>query len=153
VSGKQIAAAAGLLVVIVGAIIMIVLRVTSSPPAPEWMEEKMVEKMDTVTGESITKSLVKWQKIGFKGDMYKNPKTGEFTMADPVKCPHCGAKIPAAPMPPMPEDFGEGPVEAQRVMGQWNRERARVAREYACPECGELVHALPKGPGGGRGGL
>lgn len=92
---------------------------------PPSVTGNIVEKVDMNTGELMEKTFKEWEKLGREEDRYKNPETGKYTMAIPILCGSCGAKI--APPPSPPDPYGTGlPL-------------ARAMAEYRCPKCGNPV--------------
>jgi len=100
-----------LLLVIVGMIAFMVRRVTHKPPPPDWVMKSEVMKIDVDTFETVTLTIAEWRKLGEKGERFKNPETGKFTMVDAFRCTACGEAIPE----PKPSQRGK----------------------YVCPRCGK----------------
>lgn len=61
---------------------------------PNWVNQEMVERIDVKTLEVISLPLGKWQELGNRDGLFQNPKTGAYTMAGAMTCPHCKATIP-----------------------------------------------------------
>lgn len=115
--------------VIVGAVVLIwgLIRVgvIGGMKPPAWVGGQPIELIDVTTGELVTKSYEDWEELGRKGDRWKNPETGEYTMTKPITCGSCGAKIPPPSSGPDPEGTGLGLIRA-------------IARAN-CPKCGKPV--------------
>ena len=62
---------------------------------PDWVLDKTIERMDTKTGEVITKTVGEWNKLGHREGLFNNPNSGEYTMKRAMICDKCGEKIPA----------------------------------------------------------
>jgi predicted RNA-binding Zn-ribbon protein involved in translation (DUF1610 family) len=69
--------------------------------------------------------------------LYKNPKTGEFTIYNMITCRHCGANIPGPYVPP-----GTSDAETMKILHGG----------YLCPKCGHSPDEPPEGQGGPGGG-
>jgi len=100
----------------------------TEPPA--WVGGQLIERIDSKTGELMTKPLEEWDKLGQKGGVYKHPETGEYTMEIPIVCESCGAKIAPPSSPPDPEGTGLGLI--------------RAVAKMKCPKCGGPVVRLSK---------
>jgi len=92
---------------------------------PEWVGGQLIERIDRNTGELMTKPLEEWEKLGQKGGVYKNPKTGEYTMEIPIVCESCGAKIAPPKGGSDPDGSGLGLI--------------RAVAKMKCPKCGGPV--------------
>ena len=132
-----------LIAVIVGGIVFAVRRSgRGTAKLPPHLAGKKVEKIDSKTGELITKTQGEWNKLRRDnfGGVWKNPETGEYTVVGVIVCPHCGEKIP----------------ERLRTVEQVN-DPASVSPEalraanllYKCPKCGKCPY-LPGAPGAGE---
>jgi hypothetical protein len=131
--GKRIVAVAGLvglLVVIAGAIVFIVKAQWGEQPVPERIKSQETRKIDVKTHQIMIKPLIEWNRLGQKGARYKNPETGEFTMATAIKCWSCREWIPSMPA------GGGGPPKVAGVLEQ-------VQAGYVCPLCKERVYEMP----------
>ena len=149
--GKKIAIYVVLLAVVIGAVVLAVKRVASNPAPPSWVLAQQVQKIDCKTLELVSASLGDWNSKyapqASDSKRWKNPKTGEYTMVDPIKCAACGQLIPgpdysatlrhAAPTapaaatsnglpPPMPAS------DVDMTLFQ------KIQREYRCPKCGKI---------------
>jgi len=127
---KKVLVSIALLVVIVVAAVFIVRHFTgrSTEMPAELKREaagRSVEKIDQKTLEVMTKTLGEWEKLGSKGEKYKNPKTGTYTMVPVLVCASCGEKIP---LPDFPPNAGFA-------------ERQKIASGYICPRCGKKAYA------------
>ena len=120
---KQIIGAVVLVIVIVAAGIWIG-RSMRAPGMPLGVAGEMVKKIDFKTMEVVEQTRAKWLELHGKLNLYKNPKTGEYTVVDMMKCASCGADIPILPM--TDELFKKGfPAIRQ------------AETEYKCPKCGK----------------
>ena len=121
---KVVIGAVAILVIIATAVIIV--RKTHLLGGIEITDQvlnKPVEKVDTKTLEVMSLPLQQWVKLGGNEKwLYKNPKTGEFTMATPITCRNCGAKIPE---PELPVDV----AEAEAAM-----------RKVTCAKCGKCPY-------------
>jgi len=98
--GKKTVAVAVLLIVIVGAVgLMIRGRTARTTPTDEVLRHS-TEMIDRETCELMTRKVGEWRADGEENGKYKNPKTGKFTMVEPIKCASCGEKIPPVDLPP-----------------------------------------------------
>jgi cytochrome c-type biogenesis protein CcmH/NrfF len=95
------------------------------------------ELMDSKTLELVTMSTGDWEKLGHKGTRYKNPKTGEYTMAVPAPCWSCGKLIPGPDLQPIVPGDPQADLE-------YSAKLEEITKTYRCPICGNL--ALPQPP-------
>lgn len=71
-----------LLGIIVGGAIFGITRLwRGTPEAPDWLMAESMSLIDDKTLKIVTKTRAEWEKLGRKGSRYKNPETGEYTMA------------------------------------------------------------------------
>jgi rRNA maturation protein Nop10 len=115
--GKRTAIFAVLIVVVIVAAVIIVKRTTGKPAPPAQVMNQQVEKIDIKSLEVTTARLGAWGAPNESG-LWKNPKTGEYTMADAMKCAACGKPIPV-PEGTLPGMFPDPQTD------------------YKCPRCGE----------------
>ena len=129
--GKKVLAVVVLLVVIVGAAGLILKHTADRDAPPSPVMKQPIELIDAETGEFLTRSLQEWKDDGMQENRYKNPKTGEYTMAEPIKCFSCGEVVP---MPVLPSvDPNTTPPED---MPRLSDEREKKKAEAKCPKCG-----------------
>ena len=134
---KAIASAAGMVILAIVLIVMAVVVVVTGikaarrgevPPADEFLAQPL-EKIDSKSGELITKSRGEWIKLKApKGEVWENPDTGKYTIVDMIPCPHCGKKIPGPLQMVHPKHLKD--QEASRKL--WDEYKS-----YKCPECGK----------------
>jgi hypothetical protein len=128
--GKQSLVAVVVVIVIVAAGIWLT-RSMRAPGMPAGVAGQMVKKMDYKTMEVVTLPFGKWMELYYgKYNLYKNTKTGEYTMVDVMSCRSCGAEIPV--MPVTPEVAKNGPAAAHQAIA-----------EYKCPKCGKSPTPSP----------
>jgi rRNA maturation protein Nop10 len=129
---KQIVIGAVLIVVAIIAVVITVKRTTGGVQPPSWVLDQQVEKMDIKSMEVLKASLRDWMgKYAPDASGYwKNPKTGQYTMANVITCSSCGARIPGVQMPK-----GATPEAAEKLQG-----------EYKCPKCGKNAYQLQLRP-------
>ena len=124
---KRIIAAVALVIVVVAAGIWMV-RSIRAPRMPDWVANELVKKIDYKTQEIVALPLGKWMGLHYgKYNLYKNPKTGENTMVDVMKCASCGAEIPEMPLTEELARKGHDVVQEARS-------------EYKCPKCGKASY-------------
>ena len=138
---KRVGLVVGLVVVIVIAAVITATRTKSSgtsagvEKAMSQADAVKVDRIDSKTYEIITEPAGVW-KTKYAPDAsgyYKNPKTGEYTMADIITCFSCGEKIPAPILPPI-----TGKSMKDRMEGA--AAQAQVMRDYRCPKCGKNAY-------------
>lgn len=99
---------------------------------PQWVLDQPLEKIDINTGAVMTRKLGEWMRLGEKNGMYKNPSSGQYTMAAPITCAACGATIPRL-LPPA------SVVTPQQAFA-WEQ-------QLTCPKCGKNPYVgAPAGP-------
>ena len=96
---------------------------------PHEFLDRPMEYIDIETGELMTLSVGKWQKLGRQGWKFKNPDTGEFTMVSPIVCRSCGEKVPPLNMPEPDGANEKAAMEYDKAM-----------RAYMCPQCGRRAY-------------
>ena len=92
---------------------------------PKKFTGRPFERVDIETGELMTISVGEWHKLGRNGWKFKHPKSGKYTMVEPIICRSCGAKIPPVDMPE-PDGANEAASLAY----------SEATRSYPCPQCG-----------------
>ena len=133
---KKIAAVVVLLAVIAAAVVYFVKGsgLFGAKKPPQWLLENMEEKIDCETLELVTLPVAQWRSLGEESGLYKNPKTGKYTMADPMICRACNEKIPNPMLATGHAGKGSDPDAAP---GMTPRARAR------CPKCGKNPYDGP----------
>ena len=131
---KRIVIGAVLVIVIVVAAVIVVKRTMGTPPGPTALLERPIEKIDIKTLEVVTLPASEWNgKYMWDSSHpfhFKNPKTGEYSMVDAIKCASCGKLIP--------DPFALQGVRMGKVAPE---ERERILNEYICPRCGKKACA------------
>ena len=147
---KKVAVIAALVVVIVIAAVLTAKRASSNAGTEALQQSQQgvmgakVDKIDSKSFEVISETLGDWNSkyAADKSGYFKNPKTGEYTMTQIMKCASCGAQIP---YPEIPAE-----LRGKTKMGESRqREQAidQLLADYMCPKCGK--HASLSGGGGG----
>ena len=144
---KAIASAAGMIiltiVLIVVAVVVVVTGIKGARrgevPPPDRYLKQLVARIDSESFELITKSRREWRKVkAKKGDVWKNPDTGKYTIVDLIVCVECGEKIP-------------GPLQMVHMKYLKDAEAKRkflAERDsYKCPKCGKPAIGPPPLPG------
>lgn len=133
---KQIVIAVVLIVVIVAAVTFGIRKSRGPGIAPE-AAARIIEKMDSKTGEPISRGLGEWISLRHpKMAVWKNPDTGDYTVVIPVTCRACGERVP-------------GPLVSEDVIAQGPPAFSAARANYTCPKCGENVGlGTPAGPDG-----
>jgi rRNA maturation protein Nop10 len=127
---KKIAIFAVLLAVVIVAVAIMVKRTAGGPAVPAWVLDQQVEKIDIKSLEVITARLGDWdgKYAPDASGLWKNPKTGEYTMTGVMKCAACGQPIP---VPQQPAGKGTAPGTMANL------------RDYKCPRCGKNAFGGP----------
>ena len=127
-----------LLIVASGFYLQQTLSRKSKPPT--WVLEEPLEKIDAETSELVTLSRTEWKNLGENLGRFKNPKTGQYTMAEPIRCPHCLEWIPKPQLPKAPklntDDLRNAPMPQE--VATYQAELADIWSTFKCPKCGEL---------------
>ena len=100
-------------------------RSMRAPKMPDWVANELVKKIDYKTQEIVALPLGQW--VGLysgKYNLYKNSKTGEYTMVGIIKCRSCGAEIPEMPLTEELANKGHDVVH-------------QAMADYKCPKCGK----------------
>ena len=126
--GKKIAVAVVLAAFIGLVVYTIVKKNMVGAKPPDFVLQQKMEKIDQKTLTLITKTLGEWEHLGKKGDRYKNPETGEYTMMDAITCASCGAKVPAP-------DYSILYADPNKPVTPPDIHQFREA--YLCPKCGK----------------
>jgi predicted RNA-binding Zn-ribbon protein involved in translation (DUF1610 family) len=144
---KKVVIMVVLVVVIVIAVVLLAKR-TGNEPAPVLAAANdQVQMVDMKSLEVFTESSNDWAGK-YKPDAsghYKNPKTGEYTVAQGMKCASCGQLIPVPEIPPdqLPPPATKEPGEGRGNKAAIRYARAKqavlaeVLRNYKCPRCGK----------------
>ena len=135
-NGKKIVIGAVLIAVAIVAVVVAVKRTQSRPERPAWMMDQQIQKIDIKSLEVVTKRLSDWE-AKYAPDAsgrFKNPKTGEYTMVEVMRCKACGQFIPK---PSEDEMLHAGTPEERRLM-------------VTCPRCGKNIFGVnwPNAAGG-----
>ena len=128
-SSKQILIAVVTVIVIVVAGVWLT-RSMRGPGMSGQVAGQVAKKIDYKSMETVSLPLGKWMDLYYgKYNLYKNPKSGEYTMVDTIKCRSCGAEIPEMPLT---EEFAKkGHDAVQQAM-----------TDYKCPKCGKSPTAI-----------
>ena len=111
---------------------------------PPLMDQKF-DKIDMKSFEVISETLRDWNST-YAPDAsghYKNPKTGQYTMVDAMKCASCGQLIPVPDLPPEAQTNparnmrGPGVGKAMKV---WLEAKRKFELNYKCPKCGKNAY-------------
>jgi len=137
--GKKVITIIGLLVVIVGAVTLsIKMAGRGKLEPPERITGRRFEKIDAETLEIIALTGDEWKALGYKDERFKNPKTGEYTMARVGICTACGEKIPWPVLPIYPERGNYTQQEYEKVVDEITAKRTAIERSNTCPKCGKV---------------
>ena len=131
--GKKIATSAILIAIAIVAVAFAVKRITGGPKPPTWVLDEQVQKIDTKSLELVKEPVRDWEGkyAPDASGRCKNPKTGEYTLVDPMTCGVCGQLIPAMQIPPNLQDD----ARIAFIM--------KFQRDYKCPRCGKNPYTLP----------
>jgi hypothetical protein len=149
---KKIALIVLLIAVIAAAAVVAAIRVQSELKGPPLLLDQKFDKIDMKSFEIVSETLRDWN-TKYTPDAsghYKNPKTGQYTMVDVMKCASCGQLIP---VPDMPLELRSNP-ELVKARGRGMREaalammaaREKFERNYKCPKCGRNAYPPPANP-------
>jgi len=151
---KNLALAALMVAIIVAAIAFTVMRVksevTQQPTYLELEAKKLKAKIDMNSFEVFAETDDDWlsKYAPDKSGRFKNPKTGEYTMVEPMTCASCGQLIPVpADMPPPPHPFlgrGKGVDTAGAFAAA--KALAEFKLKYKCPKCGKPAFPIIQSP-------
>ena len=133
---KKIAKTAGLIVVVIGSVGWGIMA-SRRPPVKmsPWFLAQPEEKIDAESFELFTKTREEWQKLQLStGYVWKNPKTGKYTVVDEVVCIACREKIPL-PLVMLHPSHSKDPKYVFEYMGKY--------QSYKCPKCGHQFSSLP----------
>ncbi len=158
--GKKLVVVVVLLAVIVAAVVFIVKRYTGEPAAPIEITGRGFPRIDIETYELVERTGDEWNTLGRKDNLFKNPNTGKYSMARPIKCSSCGEAVPHPgylfPMPPARKPPGMTNGEMDIIIADVDTKAAEILSTYACPKCGAVdiiaEGTAPRGitPGGPR---
>ena len=128
---KKIAALVVLAAIIALAVFFGIRRLNiGGPKPPEWSLGQSLTLIDTKTEDLVTVTLGQLGKLGKKNGLYKNPRSGAFTLCTPLVCAACGEMLVPPPEMIIDDD----------TASQADRERAMQTRlTYICPKCGKPV--------------
>ena len=149
---KNIATAVLLLAVIAAAVAIAVTRVrseTKQQPTYLQMEaNRLATKIDMKSLEVFSETDNDWttKYAPDKSGHFKNPKTGEYTMVEPMTCASCGQMIPTPDLPPLPRG-GRGVKIDPKVASGMVKARMDFEQTYKCPKCGKPAFAPLRRPG------
>ena len=140
--GKKVALVVGLFVIAMAFVVIMGKRaglLGGGPRPPQWVLEQPAEKIDMKSLKLMKLSIRQWEKLGHDASgRYKNPSTGEYTMAEVMICAVCGEYIP------MPEFPTAAAPKGPRERGAQSGEIGKIREEYKCPKCGKA--AFSAGP-------
>ncbi len=149
---KKIALIALLITVIAAAALFAVKRVQSELKGPPLLQDQKFDKIDMKSFKIFSETLRDWT-TKYTPDAvgrYKNPKTGEYTMVDAVRCASCGQLIPVPQLPAGPglnvgptRGRGRGARPTRAAILAAMQAREEFLRNYKCPRCGR--NAFPSG--------
>jgi len=164
---KQIVLVPLLIAVIAAAVLVAVVRARSElrgptiPRIPSPLDQK-ADKIDIKSYEVFSETLRDWttQYAPDASGHYRNPRTGEYTMADLMKCASCGQLIPQPEIPPglVPNlepvvqrgRGGEEAMKARAAKGEAIRAAITAIRKfqlaYKCPRCGKNAFSFAPPP-------
>ena len=149
-NAKKIALIALLAAVIAVAAVVTVRRIRNEERnTPTLYVDQMVEKIDMKSYEVFTETAGDWMgKYAHDASgRYKNPRTGEYTMVDIMRCASCGQPIPVPEMPTiaLPKSgsgkrsgFGANPARTAAI--------EEFQRNYKCPKCGKNAFVIAASP-------
>jgi len=128
-----------LLLVIIGVIGFHVSRERLRNRPPKWERGRMVEMIDAVSGELISMPAEYWRKNEGEGVLYRNPKTGDYTVVEVTRCPSCGEKVPRRRMLQEGETM-DLPEDMPEHMRRWF---LKTTWNTICPHCGGSLEGGP----------
>jgi hypothetical protein len=149
---KKLAAIGVLVVVIVVAVVITMKRTgNEAPPAGAFGTEtasKKMDKIDMKTLEVFSELPSDWsgKYAPDASGRYKNPKTGEYTVVDAMRCASCGQLIPVPEIPAdqLPPPPAKGPARSLADIGARQKYGAakglamlKARQSYICPRCGK----------------
>ncbi len=147
---KKLVAMAVLVVVIVVAVVIVVKRTSNEAPPMTAEADKTLDMIDMKSLEVFSETPADWngKYAADASGRHKNPKTGEYTIVEAMKCASCGQliprpEIPADQLPPAPPGMQKGFVRGGNRGGTSNYLQAKamvmmkILRDYKCPRCGK----------------
>jgi predicted RNA-binding Zn-ribbon protein involved in translation (DUF1610 family) len=114
-----------LLAVAAVVVIWSVYKTIGQQGVPEAVLKEVVKTIDYKTGEIASLPRSEWEGLRDKTpktNVYKNPKTRQYTLVDMFTCANCGKEIPAI-------------VVRDEVAAKGDFRKLRA--EYVCPNCGK----------------
>jgi predicted RNA-binding Zn-ribbon protein involved in translation (DUF1610 family) len=150
---KKVVAMAVLVVVIILAVVITMRRTSNEAPPPGAVAattaNAKIDMIDMKTLEVFSELPADW--IGkYAPDAsghHKNPKTGEYTIVQAMKCASCGQLIPVPEIPAdqLPAGGEKGVIssargnigERQKAAMERGMAMMKIRREYICPRCGK----------------
>jgi rRNA maturation protein Nop10 len=149
---KKTALMALLVAVTAAAAVVAVKRVQSEINGPPLLMDRKFDKIDVNSLEIFSETLRDWttKYAADASGRCKNPRTGEYTMVDTMKCASCGQIIP---VPQIPADLGPSPELvkargrgfAKEILALMNA-KEEFLRNYKCPKCGKNAFVMPPRP-------
>ena len=142
-NGKKPLVIVVLIVVVIAAGVWALRRGAGSakPPAEVLARQRLL--VDVTNGQLIERTEGEWLKLGQKDGKYKNPDTGQYTMATPVKCASCGEWAPPADLPAPVAGSPDLPPDAARRAPDGSvveDPRDAAMKAHRCPKCGGPVY-------------
>jgi predicted RNA-binding Zn-ribbon protein involved in translation (DUF1610 family) len=130
------------------------LRVWNEIKGPSVGAEFKFEKIDMKSLEIFSETGNDWTTI-YKADetgRFKNPKTGEYTMVNIMRCASCGQPIPMPELPAalMPQREPGKKINPRMGMQEIATAMQNVLRDYKCPKCGKNAWVPPAQPTRGK---
>lgn len=127
-------------IVIAGVLTMKHTSSTTSAVVEKSRQSAMAAKADKIDNKSfevISETLADWNSkyAPDKEGHFKNPKTGEYTMVQVMKCAACGANIPYPDLPPELRQ-----PKGKRRSGGLDSAIDEFLRDYKCPKCGKNAY-------------
>lgn len=124
---KKLVAMAVLVVVIVVAVVIVVKRTSNEAPPMTAEADKTLDMIDMKSLEVFSETPADWngKYAADASGRHKNPKTGEYTIVEAMKCASCGQLIPRPEIPAdhcrrrrreCRRDSCEGETEAERLI-------------------------------------
>jgi hypothetical protein len=118
----------------------------ASQEPPQWVQGQHLRLIDTKTLEVIELPTGEWYKLG-RNELfrYKNPKTGQYTMAAIMICRNCGAEIPKPPLPPLVNALAREAEKNPALKPELDEAQSDL-NNFVCPKCGKSPY-VGRGPG------
>lgn len=116
---KRVVTMVALAVVIIGGVAVGVTKMLNRPPKPPtWLLDEPMSLIDEKTLVIVSKPRGAWGERQGQLTRYKNPETGEYTMAPIILCFACEQEVP------MPADLS----------------KEDALSSYVCPKCSKKAH-------------